>query len=204
MIGDTAVCVNPLDRRYNKLVGKNVIVPIVNRKIPIIEDEYVDKNFGTGCLKVTPAHDQNDKDLGEKHNLEIINIFNSNGTINHHGIHYEGKDRFTVRKEIIEELDNIGLFVKKETYKTKIALSERTRAIIEPRLSDQWFLSMKEISKPAIKAVMESNEIVLFPEKFKSTFSHWMNNIRDWNISRQLWWGQQIPVYYFGKSKIKN
>jgi len=201
LIGDTALCVNPLDGRYNKLVGKNVIVPIVNRKIPIIEDEYVDKNFGTGCLKVTPAHDQNDKDLGEKHNLEIINIFNSNGTINHHGIHYEGKDRFTVRKEIIEELDNIGLFVKKETYKTNIALSERTRAIIEPRLSDQWFLSMKEISKPAIKAVMESNEIVLFPEKFKSTFSHWMNNIRDWNISRQLWWGQQIPVYYFGKSK---
>jgi valyl-tRNA synthetase len=134
-------------------------------------------------LKVTPAHDQNDKDLGEKHNLEIINNFNSNGTINQHGINYEGKDRFTVRKEIIEELDNIGLFVKKETYKTKIALSERTRAIIEPRLSDQWFLSMKEISKPAIKAVMESNEIVLFPEKFKSTFSHWMNNIRDWNIS---------------------
>jgi valyl-tRNA synthetase len=201
LIGDTAICVNPKDGRYNKLVGKNVIVPIVNRKIPIIEDEYVDKNFGTGCLKVTPAHDQNDKDLGEKHNLEIINIFNSNGTINHHGINYEGKDRFTVRKEIVEELDNIGLFVKKETYKTKIALSERTRAIIEPRLSDQWFLSMKEISKPAIKAVMESNEIVLFPEKFKSTFSHWMNNIRDWNISRQLWWGQQIPVYYFGKSK---
>lgn len=199
IFGDTAICINPNDERFTNLKGKKAIVPIVNRVIPIIEDEYVDLEFGTGCLKVTPAHDVNDKNLGDKHNLEVVDIFNADATLNSFGLHYEGKDRFVVRKEISKELEEKGFLVKTEQHLNKVGTSERTKAVIEPRLSDQWFLKMEELAKPAIEAVLGENaEVKLFPKKFENTYRHWMENIRDWNISRQLWWGQQIPAYYFG------
>ena len=201
ILGDTAICINPNDERYHHLRGKKAIVPICNRVIPIIEDEYVDLEFGTGCLKVTPAHDENDKNLGEKHNLEIIDILNEDATLNSYGLHYQGKDRFVVRKEIAKELDAHGFLVKTEQHMNKVGTSERTKAVIEPRLSDQWFLKMEGLAKPALKAVMETGDVKLYPEKFKNTYRHWMENIRDWNISRQLWWGQQIPAYYYGNGK---
>ena len=198
ILGDTAICINPNDERYRHLRGKRAIVPICDRLVPIIEDEYVDIEFGTGCLKITPAHDINDMSLGEKHGLETIDIFNADATLNSFGLHYEGKDRFTVRKEITKELDEKGFLVKKENYVNKIGTSERTKAVIEPRLSDQWFLKMEDLVKPALKAVLETQEVKFFPKKFENTYRHWMENIRDWNISRQLWWGQQIPAYFYG------
>ncbi len=201
ILGDTAICVNPNDERYEHLKGKTVIVPIANREIPIIFDDYVDMEFGTGALKITPAHDMNDKTLGDKHNLEIIDIFNEDATLNSFGLHYQGKDRFVVREEIAKELEQIGALEKVETHLNKVGTSERTKAVIEPRLSDQWFLKMDDLVKPALKAVLETEEIKFYPKRFDNTYKHWLENIQDWNISRQLWWGQQIPAYYYGKGK---
>ena len=197
ILGDSAICINPNDERFKHLHGKQAIVPIVNRTIPIIQDEYVDMEFGTGCLKVTPAHDTNDYDLGKKYNLETIDIFNDNGTLNDHGMHYAGMDRFEVRKAIEKELYDKGYLVKTEDHINKIGYSERTNAVIEPKLSLQWFVDMKELSAPALEHVM-NGDIKFHPEKFKNTYKHWMENIKDWCISRQLWWGHQIPAWYFG------
>ncbi|MGB1269450.1 MAG: valine--tRNA ligase [Flavobacteriaceae bacterium] len=201
ILGDTAICINPNDVRYTHLKGKKAIVPICNRVIPIIEDEYVDLEFGTGCLKVTPAHDVNDKALGDKHNLEVIDIFNEDATMNSFGLHYQGKDRFVVRDEISNELNKLGALPKVENHLNKVGTSERTKAVIEPRLSDQWFLKMDELVKPALKSVLEDADIKLYPKKIENTYRHWLENIRDWNVSRQLWWGQQIPAFYFGDAK---
>ncbi|SIQ21948.1 valyl-tRNA synthetase [Chryseobacterium sp. RU37D] len=197
IFGDTAVCVNPNDERYAHLKGKKVIVPIVDRVIPIIEDEYVDIEFGTGALKITPAHDINDYEIGQKHNLQMIDSLDDDGNLNDHGQHYAGKNRFDVRKQIAKELEEKDLLLKAEDYVNKVGTSERTGAVIEPKVSVQWFLKMSEIAKPALDVVMD-DEVKFYPEKFKNTYKHWMENIRDWNISRQLWWGQQIPAFYYG------
>ena len=201
ILGDTAVCINPNDERFTYLKGKKVIVPICNRVVPIIEDDYVDIEFGTGCLKITPAHDVNDKQIGDRHNLEIIDIFNEDATLNTYGLHYQGKDRVVARKDIAKELEDLGILVKTEEITHKIGTSERTKAVIEPRLSDQWFLKMKDLVKLAIQSVLVDKDIKLFPKKFENTYRHWMENIRDWNISRQLLWGQQIPAYFYGDGK---
>ena len=198
IMGDTAMCINPNDPKNAHLKGKKVIVPLINRVIPVIEDEYVDVEFGTGCLKVTPAHDVNDYMLGEKHNLESINIFNDNGTLNQNGAMYAGMERFEVRKQIEKDLDAAGLIEKTEAYTNKVGYSERTDVPIEPKLSMQWFLKMENLAKPAIDAV-EDNTIKFFPEKYKNTYRHWMENIKDWCISRQLWWGHRIPAYFLPK-----
>ena len=195
IFGDIAVCINPNNPKTAYLKGKKVIVPIVNRIVPIIEDDYVDMEFGTGFLKVTPAHDVNDYMLGQKHNLEGIDIFNDNGTLNAHGLQYEGMDRFDVRKKIEKDLQDLGLLEKAEAYTNSVGYSERTHVAIEPKLSMQWFLKMENLAKPALDAV-ENDTIKFYPAKFKNTYRHWMENIKDWNISRQLWWGHRIPAYY--------
>ena len=200
IFGDTAVCINPNDERYAHLKGKNVIVPIANRIIPVIEDDYVDIEFGTGALKITPAHDTNDYEIGKRHNLAMIDSLDDDANLNAHGLHYAGKNRFEVRKAIAKELEEKGLLLKAEDYVNKVGTSERTGAVIEPKVSVQWFLKMSEIAKPALDVVM-NDEIKFHPEKFKNTYKHWMENIRDWNISRQLWWGQQIPAYFYGEGE---
>lgn len=195
ILGDTAVCVNPNDPRYAFLKDKKVIVPLVNRAVPIIMDEYVDVEFGTGCLKVTPAHDVNDYMLGEKYNLPTIDVFNDNGTISEAGALYVGQDRFDVRKQIAIDLDAAGLLEKVESYENKVGYSERTNVVIEPKLSMQWFLKMEGLAKPALDSVM-NDDIRFYPAKFKNTYRHWMENVKDWCISRQLWWGHRIPAYF--------
>lgn len=195
ILGDTAVCVNPNDPRYSFLKGKKVIIPLVNRVVPIIMDDYVDIEFGTGCLKVTPAHDVNDYMLGEKYNLPSIDIFNDNGTISEAGGLYVGMDRFDVRKQIAKDLQKARLLEKVEDYDNKVGYSERTNVVIEPKLSMQWFVKMDKLAAPALNAVMK-DEIKFHPDKFKNIYRHWMENIKDWCISRQLWWGHRIPAYY--------
>jgi valyl-tRNA synthetase len=202
IMGDTAIAVNPNDNRFKHLIGKKALVPFINREIPIIGDEYVELDFGTGCLKVTPAHDPNDYEIGLRHNLEIIDTISDDGTLNEKCEipAYVGKDRFEIRKRIIKDLKAAGLLVEEKDFTTRIGRSERTDTVVEPKLSLQWFIKMKEISKTAHKAVMD-DEILLHPPKFKNTYNHWMENVRDWCISRQLWWGQQIPAYFYGTNE---
>lgn len=195
IMADSAICVNPNDERYKHLKGKKAIIPLINRAIPIIEDDYVAMDFGTGCLKVTPAHDMNDYDLGKKHNLDVIDILNEDGTLNEKAIIFIGEDRFIARKKIAKELEAKGSLAKVEDYTSSVGFSERTDAVIEPRLSLQWFLKMDTITKPALEHVM-NDDIQLIPSKFKNTYNHWMSNVRDWCISRQLWWGHRIPAWY--------
>ena len=198
IMGDTAVCVHPEDERYQWLKGKKVVVPGVGRVVPIIMDEYVDREFGTGALKITPAHDINDYNLGMKYNLESIDIFNDNGTLNEYGGKYAGMDRFACRKQIVKDLEEAGLIEKIEDYTNKVGHSERTDAVIEPKLSAQWFLKMEVLAKRALE-VVEDDTIRFHPTKFKNTYRHWLENIKDWCISRQLWWGQRIPAWYLEK-----
>jgi len=199
ILADTAVCVNPTDERYIHLAGKTVIIPIINREVSLITDEYVDPEYGTGCLKITPAHDPNDYEIGEKHELDVIDMLNADGTVAEVAEHYIGKDRFKARKLIINDLEELGLLVKVEEMANKVGYSERTDAVIEPRLSLQWFCKMNEISKPALDHVI-NDDVQFHPAKFKNSYSHWMENIRDWCISRQLWWGHRIPAWYYGEA----
>ena len=196
ILGDTAVCVNPADTRFSHLKGKRVIVPMVNREVPVIFDEYVDMEFGTGCLKITPAHDINDYEIGVRHKLESIDIFNDDGTLSEKAGLFVGSDRFEARVLASDMLKETGHLIKVEDYKNKVGRSERTSAVIEPKLSMQWFLKMEELSLPALKAVME-DDIKIHPAKFKNVYRHWMENVRDWCVSRQLWWGHRIPAYYY-------
>lgn len=195
IMADAAICINPNDERYTSFIGKKVVIPLINREIPIILDDYVEMDFGTGCLKVTPAHDLNDYNLGLKHNLPVIDILNDDGTLNEKAEILIGKDRFVARKEIAKLLEEAGNLEKVEEYKSQIGFSERTDAVIEPKLSVQWFCKMEEMAGPALDYVL-NGEVKLIPEKFTNTYRHWMENVKDWCISRQLWWGQQIPAWY--------
>lgn len=199
IMGDVAIAVNPTDERYKKLIGKKVLVPFIHREIPVIADDYVDKEFGTGCLKITPAHDVNDYEIGLRHNLPVIDTINDNGTLNAKCEipKFVGQDRFAVRKQIVKDLKESGHLVKEEEFVTRIGRSERTNTVVEPKLSLQWFVKMKEISRQAYQAV-ENDDIKLHPAKFKNTYRHWMENVRDWCVSRQLWWGHRIPAYFYG------
>lgn len=201
IMADVAICVNPADERYQHLIGKKVLIPLINRAIPIIADDYVEMEFGTGCLKVTPAHDTNDYELGKRHNLPIIDLLNEDGTLNEKAQILVGEERFVARKKIVKMLEESSNLVKVEEYRSNVGHSERTDSVIEPRLSEQWFLKMEKISKPAFENVM-NDTVQLIPAKFKNTYRHWMENVRDWNISRQLWWGHRIPAYYLNDGTI--
>ena len=200
ILGDTAICVHPDDKRYQEFIGQKVLVPLIHREIPIISDEYIDPEFGTGALKVTPAHDINDYSIGEKNNLDIISVIDQDGLISKSGQLYVGEDRFVVRKKIIQDIELASQLNKVEAIKNKVGFSERTNVVIEPRLSTQWFMKMEKIAKPALNAVM-NNDINFYPHNTKKTYNHWMSNIRDWCLSRQLWWGHRIPAYYYNESE---
>ena len=196
MLGDTGIAVNPNDERYQHLIGKHVILPIVNREIPIFSDSYVDKEFGTGAVKVTPAHDPNDFDMGQRNNLDTINILNPDGTLNNNvPDSFIGKDRLGARKLVVETIENLGLIDKIEDYVHKVGHSERTDAVVEPYISKQWFVNMEKLVEPAIDCVRKG-EVKFYPERWTKTYYHWLDNIKDWCISRQLWWGHRIPVWY--------
>jgi len=195
IMADTAICIHPNDERFKHLKGKKALIPLINREIPIIEDEYVTMEFGTGCLKVTPAHDLNDYELGQKHGLPILDILNDDGTLNQQATILVGEDRFVARKKIAMMLEEAGHLAKVEEYKSQVGFSERTDAVIEPKLSMQWFCKMEELAKPALAYVLDG-EVNLIPNKFTNTYRHWMENVKDWCISRQLWWGQRIPAWY--------
>ena len=201
ILGDSAICVNPNDKRYTHLKGKKAIIPLIEKSIPIIFDDYVDMDFGTGALKITPAHDINDYTIGNKHNLETIDILNDDGTLHESAQLYIGQDRFVVREKIAVDLEKNGFIVKIEEYENKVGFSERTNSVIEPKLSMQWFCKMEGIAKPALEHVM-NDDIKLHPPKFKNTYRHWMENIKDWCVSRQLWWGQQIPAFFYDGNKF--
>src|SRR6185369_8144994 len=196
ILGDTAVCVHPNDERYAHLAGKYCFVPLINRRVPIIFDDYIDLEFGTGALKVTPAHDINDYNLGLKHNLEIVNTINEDGTMSEAAQIYIGDDRFAARKKIIKELEEKGFLIKEEEYTTRLGYSQRTGVVVEPRISTQWFVKMAPLAEPALKAVVDGPISIHPGDKFLATYKYWLENVKDWCISRQLWWGQQIPAWY--------
>ena len=202
IMGDTAVCANPNDERYTQLKGKKVIIPLINKEVPVIFDEYVDKDFGTGILKITPAHDINDFNIGLKHNLPVVDTLNDDGTISQAAQIYIGEDRFAARKKIVEELQNKGLLVKEEEYTTRLGYSQRTNVVAEPKISTQWFVRMKELAQPALEAVTSGNVTIHPGEKFNATYKYWLENVKDWCISRQLWWGQQIPAWYDAEGNV--
>ncbi|HEY0297709.1 MAG TPA: valine--tRNA ligase, partial [Arachidicoccus sp.] len=202
IMGDVAVCVNPNDERYIHLKGKKVIVPLINREIPVIFDDYIDMSFGTGVLKVTPAHDINDYNLGIKHNLEVIDTLNADGTLSDAAQIYVGVDRFVARKRVVEELAQKNLLIKEQEYPTRLGYSQRSGAVVEPRISTQWFLKMQELAEPALKAVVDGDIKIHPGDKFLATYKHWLENVKDWCISRQLWWGQQIPAWYDNDGKV--
>ena len=202
IMGDTAVCANPNDERYTQLKGKKVIIPLINKEVPVIFDEYVDKDFGTGILKITPAHDINDFNIGLKHNLPVVDTLNDHGTISQAAQIYIGEDRFAARKKIVEELQNKGLLVKEVEYTTRLGYSQRTNVVAEPKISTQWFVKMKELAQPALEAVTSGNVTIHPGEKFNATYKYWLENVKDWCISRQLWWGQQIPAWYDAEGNV--